>query len=332
MKDKATKSNKLKINPIKLGAAKTLAYIQDRASGKVTSLKTSKSKFNKALLNGLDWGRILSIAGLPSAGKSTILEEMKRDFLNLNENNFDILSFEFEMLIEDQLTRRLASELGKPVKDIYSADKPFEDLDKVESILNKISEEPIYYVDEIGSVDEVEDTIMSFVVNKSMMNNRGLVVTIDHVLLTKGEQGDVEKSIVDNLMRRLVAIKKKVTAMNVKISFIVLSQLNRDIQHSDRVLNPNLHFPTKNDIFGSSSVYQCSDYVLITHRPATIEGIKAYGPRTPQFPKGLPLKHEGRDVIYWHLIKERFGALKILAMLEDFKNSRVEEISMSDLN
>lgn len=327
----ARKSSK-QVKHISEGTASTLQYIIDRKEGKITSLKTSKLKFNTALMNGLDWGRILTIAGLSSAGKSTILEEMKRDFLALNPTEkFDILSFEFEMLIEDQLARRLSSATGKTVKEIYSAFSPLEEVDTVKEILDNVAKEPIYYVDEVATVDEIEEIILTFVQKHSIPEDRGLIVTLDHVLLTKGSQGEAEKQVVDALMHRLAALKKHLSSIGVRVSFIVLSQLNRDIEQSERVLKPALHFPTRNDIFGASSVYQCSDYLLISHRPATINGIIKYGPKASGFPDGLPIRHKGRDVIYWHLIKERFGIPKILVMLEDFANARVEEISMEDL-
>lgn len=329
-----SQSSSLPINHISEGTARTYQYILDRKEGRITSLKTSKNKFNQALMNGLDWGRILTIAGLSSAGKSTILEEMKRDFIALNPTEkFDILSFEFEMLIEDQIARRLSAVTGKTVKELYSAFTPLKEIDKVKDILDEVAKDPIYYVDQVATVDEVESTVMNFAVNKSIPTDRGLVVTIDHVLLTKGAQGEKEKEIVDTLMHRLVAIKKKLSSMKVRVSFIVLSQLNREIEQPERVLKSILHFPTRNDIFGASSVYQCSDYLLISHRPANINGIRNYGPpmKSKGFPEGLPIRHEGRDVIYWHLIKERHGTPTLLVMLEDFANARVQEIAMEDL-
>lgn len=328
-------SAKLTVRHISEGVKVTKEYIEDRRVGRVTSLKTSKPKLNRALMNGLDWGRILTIAGLSGAGKSIIVEEIKRDFIKLNPTQeFDILSFEFEMLIEDQLARRVSAATGATIKDIYSAFTPLDEAAKgqIEEILDEVSSDPIYYVDEVGSVDEIASTIQHFAINHSLVKNRGLVVTVDHVLLTKGKQGEKEKEIVDDLMHTLSRLKKSLFSLGVKISFIILSQLNRDIETPDRILRPILHFPTRNDIFGASSVYQCSDYLLITHRPAVLNGIKAYGPPTKEHPKGLPIKHEGRDLIYFHIIKERFGVLSVLSMIEDFAHAKVDEFDLDSQN
>lgn len=111
----------------------------------------------------------------------------------------------------------------------------------------------------------------------------------------------------------------------------MLSQLNRNLETPERVNNPFMHYPTKNDMFGASSVYYCSDVVIISHKPSVISALgkeKFYGPPTKGYPKGLPIFHpqeKDRPMIYWHIIKERFGENKILAMVDDFKHSRVLE-------
>jgi len=239
------------------------------------------------------------------------------------------------MLAKDQVARNLSGKLGKSTKYLYSgqnnvvSDEEYTIISSTASSLNKY---PIYYVDSVGTVDQVRSTVIDFVERQNLLeDDRGLVVTIDHVLLTKGRQGQAEKQVVDELAYMCVELKKKLTAMGLKIIIVLLSQLNRDIESSERVTNPNLHYPTKNDIFGASSMFFSSDYVLITHKPAIIEGIKqTYGPERPGegFDEGLPVYNPNKPsqpMIYWHLLKERFGEPKILLMLDDFKNSRVLE-------
>jgi len=260
---------------------------------------------------------------------------MKRDFVTLNPNEkFDILSFEFEMLIEDQLTRSLSSALGKTVKEIYSAEKPLGDaeMELVKTKLKSFGDAPIYYVDNAGTVPQIVSTILTFAhTNISPYADKGLVVTIDHLLLTKGKEGEREKEIVDNLMQALISLKKYFASIGLRCIFVVLSQLNRDIESSERTSNKLLHYPTKNDIFAASSVYYCSDYVMITHRPAAISGISGfYGPEREEdgFPQGLPIRcpnDPSKTMIYWHVIKERFGNNITMMMVDDFKNSSVKE-------
>lgn len=319
------------------GVDSTLSFIQRRRMGEEPSLVTSFNKLNEALLDGIDWYRILSIGGMSGSGKSTLLELLKRDFVKLNDNNFDILSFEFEMRIEDQLTRNAASQTGIGVKEIYSANGILLDDTDYTNIARKLEEiksAPIYYVDNVGTVEEIVDTIRDFVDRKSAKTGRGIVVTIDHVLLTKGRQGQEEKSKIDALMHSLIALKKEFSSRGIKCIFIALTQLNRDIQSGDRVMNKNLHYPTSNDLFAASSVYQCSDYVLITHKPARVRGIgEWYGPGDvlPNYPQGLPVwcpTDDTKAMVYWHLIKERFGEEIVIPMVEDFAVATITQYEL----
>lgn len=329
-------SSPLEFKHISEGVVSAKKYIADRKSGKEKSLRTSFNKLNKVFMDGLDWYRIFTIAGLSGSGKSTILENLKRDFIVLNpDENFDILSFEFEMRIEDQLARNVSSKVDMSVKELYSAGGELsdEDFESVSKELDKISDAPIYYVDNVGTVKEIIETILYFAnANKLEESNKGLIVTIDHLLLTKGKGTEKEKDKIDNLMQQLVAVKQYFSSRKIKCLFITLSQLNREIETGDRVLNKQLHYPTKNDIFAASSVYYCSDYVLITHKPEGINGISDwYGPARPSFPYGLPVYCPSditKAMVYWHVIKERFGDNKILSMVEDFKNSKILEYDL----
>jgi len=278
----------------------------------------------------------MTIAGLSGSGKSLICEQLKRDFVDCNPNeNFDILSFEFEMLSKDQVARNLSGKLNLSTKYLYSGEDNMiddEEFERIKSASSFLKNYPIYYVDEIGTVNDISKTILKFINDHELLSRkRGLIITIDHVLLTKGKQGEAEKSIIDDLAHTCVALKKLLDSAGLRVLIILLSQLNRNIESSERVLNPMLHYPTKNDIFGASSLYHSSDYVLITHKPAIIDGIKEYyGPPKGPFTKGLPVYNPAnteQPMVYWHLIKERFGNPKILMMLDEFKNSKVSEFT-----
>jgi replicative DNA helicase len=256
-----------------------------------------------------------------------LLEELKRDFIDLNKDQeFVILSFEFEMLIEDQLTRSLSAKIDTPLKEIYSANKPFEDLEKAREKLSAYNEQPIYYVDTAGTAAEIVATIRDF--SAKVSKSKGLVVTLDHALLTKGKQTDKEKVVVDELMYAFVDLKKQFANAGLKLIIIVLGQLNREIEKPERVQNYFLHYPNRNDIFASSAMFTCSDYVIITHRPAVLNGIRDYyGPPIEGYPKGLPVKcpeDTARSMVYWHLLKERFGEHQIIKLVENFRLAKLE--------
>lgn len=275
---------------------------------------------------------------MSGSGKSTIAEQLKRDIIiNNPKQKIKFLSFEFEMLAQDQIIRNISGNTGYEVKQLLSAAEEKLEQSKLKEAIEaakKLIPMPIYYVETVGSVPQIVETILEFQsAHKMVENGEGLIVTIDHVLLTKGRTGEDEKTKIVNLMHALVATKKYLSTIGLNVSFIVLSQLNRDIERPERIINSSLHFPNRNDIFASSSIFYSSDYVLITHKPAGIDGIgNYYGPARRGYPKGLPVYNPSdsdQAMIYWHLIKERFGKPKILSMVDDFAKSRVSEINLA---
>ncbi len=330
-------ANTLAIKSLSDVVVEAKTYIERRRSGEEKSLKVGSKAVNSAIMGGLDWGRIITIAGLSGSGKSTIARQWIKEMIELNEHeNFEVLSFQFEMLGVDELARDIASKTELSVKQIYSAESPLTNKQQadIDKILEELKSYPISIVDNIGTVRNVFDTIMYFVSsNRLAENKRGLIVTLDHTLLVKPEDGQDEKQVIDALMHMLIALKKYLTSAGVKILFIVLSQLNRNIESGDRIINPRLHYPNKTDLFGASSIYYSSDYVIILHRPAIVEGLgNWYGPARRGHPNGLPVfcpTNPTQPMIYLHIIKERFGMNRIIPMVDELEKARVTEYELN---
>jgi len=307
-------------------------YIDHRKSGKERSLRVGSDKVNQSFMGGFDWNRIITLAGMPGSGKSTLLRQWIKEFVELNlDQEFEILNFQFEMLGVDELAKDVSSKTQLTLKEIYSATESLADAKqkRITEILDSMKEYPISVVDNLGTVANIKDTILSFCATKDLAKlNKGLVVTMDHSLLVKAENREDEKTKVDNLFHTLVALKKYLHSIGIKAMFIILHQLNRNIESVERVTNSNLHFPNKTDLFAASSVYYSSDYVIIIHRPCLIEGLRNwYGPAADGKP-GLPIfnpQDQNQPMIYLHIIKERFGETQILSMLDELKYSRIVE-------
>lgn len=329
--------NSAKLLPIKAISEvvdDTRRYILNRKSGKEKSLKVKSNKVNKSFMNGFDWGRIVTIAGLSGSGKSTILRQWIREIIELNPTeSFEVLSFQFEMLGVDEVARDISAATGKTVKQLYSAESTITDKDvtDIDATLESIKTFPISIIDTMGDVASIRDTIVYFAAtNKLIENNKALIVTLDHTLLVKG---DSEKETIDDLMKMLVGLKKLLASKGLKVLFFIISQLNRNIESSERITNPRLHYPNKTDLFGASSVYYSSDYVIILHRPALLDGIgNWYGPARTGFPSGLPVfnpANQMQSMIYLHVIKERFGHNKIIPMVDELNKSMITEYELS---
>ena len=242
---------------------------------------------------------------------------------------FKILSFEFEMPSYEQITRNLSGRMKRSTSELYSKDTPIDD-DTFSDIVNSAEEfkrAPVWTVDNVGTVDQVINTIEAFE-NNIVDEGDGLIVTIDHALLTSMKFGEDERKMLAHLYRSIVGLKKALIEKGIKCLFIILNQLNRGIETVERKNNPDYQYPNRNDLFGSNDIFMGSDYVLIIHKPAIL-GLDIYGPpKGNAYPMGLPVynpKNPSQPMIYFHLIKQRSGNPRIMMMLDDFKNSRILE-------
>lgn len=287
-----------------------IQYINNRRRGIVKSLKTRWGKFNSQCNGGIEPNIIMTIAGISGSGKSAFLNTLETDLFDLNpKENFIILSFNFEMLSSRQVGRKLSYKLKKTTNELYASYSPLKD-EEYELLLKeseKIRNYPIYYVDMPETVDEMRKTIIEFI--KTYAKDKWLIITLDHTLLLKSNGIEKERETLFNLQRLFMEIKK----IN-KTSIIQLSQLNREIEDKERLTNPSLHFPQRRDVFGGDSVFQCSDFVIVLHRPEII-GLKVYG--VNNWPT--------TDMIYMHFLKCREGEPKILSFVNNLKYNSIEE-------
>ena len=321
LNDTAATSNSLTFTHISHAVNKSVDYIDGRRKGKYKSLKTGFKKLDRSLLNGIEWNKIFSVAAMSGSGKSVFLEQLKRNILNLNpEEKIKILSFEFEMPAYEQITRNISGKLGKSTQELYSGYSPMDDktFEYVKNTAMGFAKLPIWTVDKVGSVEQVINTITQFIVHHNIHDTKeGLIVTLDHALLTSMKQGEDERKMLAHLYRSIVALKKRFDVAGIPCLFILLNQLNRNIEKIERKDNPDYHYPNRNDLFGSNDIFMGSDYVLVIHKPAILN-FQKYGPA------GYPVynpQNSDQAMIYFHLIKQRSGEPKIMMMLDKYVKS-----------
>lgn len=312
----ADQSNKrLPMLSLEDAARKELRYMRGRMSGEIKSLQTPWKKFNKAGMNGLEWGSIVTVAGMSGSGKTAILNELETGLFDKNpEENFAVLSFNFEMIARRLVGRKISKKLSKTTTQLYSADmeQPDQNLSndtykQAADYATSIKDLPLWYVDIPGTVQEIKNTIEHFAMGMEMNMDRAVLVTLDHSILVKkfGEQNQLQT--LYELAAMFNELKKK-----IKASFVIVSQLNRGIENVERIQNKNLHYPQKSDVFGADALYQYSDIFLVTHRPEMLN-LRAYGPQDL----------EVRDVVYWHFLKLREGEPFIAKMRNRLKYNQI---------
>ena len=308
-------SKKLPMLTFEEAARKELRYIRGRMNNEIKSLKTPWKKFDKAGMNGIEWGSIITIAGMSGSGKTAILNELESGLFTLNpDEKFAVLSFNFEMMARRLVGRKISKNLSMTTTQIYNADTddPTKNISESSyqqavNYTTSIKDMPLWYVDIPGTVQEIRNTIEHFAMGMDVNLDRGILVTLDHSILVKkfGIQNQMET--LYELAAMFNELKKK-----IKASFIIVSQLNRGIENVERIQNKNLHYPQKSDVFGADALYQYSDVFMITHRPEMLN-LRAYGPSDLDV----------TGIIYFHFIKTRESEPFIAKMRNNLKYNQV---------
>ena len=301
--------NTLPFKHISKATDEIIDYMSQRKNHKIDSLRTRWPKFNTLCMGGIEPNAIYTFSGISGSGKSSLVNTLETDLIDLNPNReLVVLSFNFEMLASRQVGRKLSYKLKETTSTLYSAvssidDKAFE---KVKSEAENIKKYPIYYVDTPSTVEHIAETIDYFY--DVIAKGKWLIIILDHTLLVTSNGRDERTTIID-LQKLFMQIKKK-----PNISIIQISQMNRNIEQPERIINPTNHYPMRSDLSTSDFIFQSSDYVIVLHRPELL-GITAYGPQ----------RQLVADMVYLHFLKNREGDLKILRFINDLKYNNLIE-------
>lgn len=280
----------LNIRPMSVVAQEAINYIAGRRDHSIVSLKTRWKKLNKQCMGGIEPNTIYTFAGVSGTGKSSMANLIQTDIIDENpKEDIIVLTFSLEMVGFRQVGRTLSNKLTMTTSQLYSSEKDLDDstFDEVVKVSNELKKYPIYFVDTPGTSTQVEQTIMSFYKTYVEGKNKHFVIIYDHTLLTK-QVGSQLETIAD-LEKVFIQIKKLPLT-----SVIQIAQMNRNIESSERINNPSVHYPMRSDLSSSDAMFQASDYVLVLHRPE-IYGIHEYGPNK------LPTTNK----VYMHMLKNR---------------------------
>jgi replicative DNA helicase len=141
-----------------------------------------------------------------------------------------------------------------------------------------------------------------------------MLITIDHSALFRVGRGQKDKfEMLNSLGEALTIMKKK-----YPIAFVVLSQLNRNIDSPDRQRDGEYgNYVLDSDIYGSDALLQHADVVMGINKPS-IRKIRQYGPER------FIINDE--DMLIFHFLKSRNGTTRISFFKLDRSTMRIVEI------
>ena len=299
---------------------KALLKMKARRSGELKSLKSSWPKFNDAFCDGLEWRTITVVGARTGTGKTLFMEQLISDIIEENKDHkFRVLKFQFEMLDETNGIRKLSLNTASDYNTLMSKGEPVDKdlyLRCVQYYEETEKTDVIDVVYDPCTVDEMCATIHYYMeAHKDEQGNyTNALVTIDHSALLKVGKGQRDKFEVLYALGEALTYMKK----HYPVAFLVLSQLNRNIDNPDRSKDGDYgNYVLDSDLFGADALLQHADVVLGINKPA-IRKIRFYGPER--------FIVNDEDLLAFHFLKSRNGTTRLSFFKLDRENMRIVEI------
>jgi replicative DNA helicase len=299
---------------------KALLKMKARRSGELKSLKSSWPKFNDAFCDGLEWRTITVVGARPGTGKTLFMEQLISDIIEENKDHkFRVLKFQFEMLDETNGIRKLSLNTASDYNTLMSKGEPVDKdlyLRCVQYYEQTAETDVIDVVYDPCTVDEMCATIHYYMERHKDENGNytNALVTIDHSALLKVGKGQRDKFEVLYALGEALTYMKK----HYPVAFLVLSQLNRNIDNPDRSKDGDYgNYVLDSDLFGADALLQHADVVLGINKPA-IRKIRFYGPER--------FIVNDEDLLAFHFLKSRNGTTRLSFFKLDRENMRIVEI------
>lgn len=307
---------------------KSIENINALKKGEKKFIKTGFEILDNVFFKGLETNRIVIIAALSSVGKTTYTMQLRDNILRLNKD-IEWLSFNFEMIASDIIDSTITSELDITLRELYSVDKEISD-----DTINKIkvhfqnNKKPISFIDIPIDYISIADIIYSYWKEKCQKLNKTLIYDIDHALIVSGMENDTETRKVENLMKALNIVKKRIANEGGNFIGFILSQIKRDLEDKSRIADKMQHYPRKSDLTYSQALEHYADIILTLHNPSKLN-LLSYGNKN--YPVYFLRDGKLIPIVYLHLLKaRRVSPDKVMILIPDLEHFRFIEMSSKD--
>jgi replicative DNA helicase len=300
---------------------KGLLKMKAKREGRLPALISAWPKFNDAFCDGLEWRTITVVGARPGTGKTLFMEQLVSDIIKQNpDQDFRVLKFQMEMVDETSAIRKFGLITGADYNTLMSKNGNLVDKKLFQKCVDyykeSVDSDVINVVYVVCTVNEMCATIHYECERHKKPDGtyRNILVTIDHSALFKNDVGQKDKfDMLGALGEALTQMKK-----NYPVAFVVLSQLNRNIDDTKRQVEANYgNYVLDSDIYGSDALLQHADVVIGINKPS-IRKIKKYGPEK--------FLIEDPDTLVFHFLKSRNGLTRISFFKLDRTTMRIIEI------
>lgn len=200
---------------------------------------------------------VITIVATSFGGKSTELENLKADIMNIdinpNANQYVWLSHSLEMSPVSTALRDIRKELKKSFKDILQEEFSEEEKNKVNDYYKEKKDGRFFVNYEASTPDEFFKDVTQFL--EEHKDKEAVFIDVDHAALMKSSQ-DGKKSAIDGLGEHINTLKLKFK----NAYFIILSQLNRNLDARIQEKS-NMMRILRSDIYQSDTLFHLSDYL-----------------------------------------------------------------------
>lgn len=238
--------------------ASTAVVLKDALSRAINGLNSLhkdshviKTKFNRLdeVIRGFEPGQLIIIAARPSMGKTALALCLAH---NLIKQQIPVGFFTIEMTNEQMALRSLALESEMSMDQLYERSL-FENLDR----FNRMGKSASYLFTMSLYLDDISRSVQEIRSQARLWKQQGVkAIFIDYLGLIKSPRYRESKNVeVSEISAALKDLSKE-----VRLPIIVLSQLNRGLEHrSDQK-------PRLSDLRDSGAIEQDADIIMFLYR------------------------------------------------------------------
>ena len=300
---------KLGFEHISKSTFKAIKEVKAAQKGERIVFPTKFPRLNRQLMGGLTPGKLLIISGRPGSGKSMFSNQMIFDVLDLAakaNRKVIVLYWSFEMPGSEQVIRSASKDTGLNMLDLYSIDKTLADRDLIRftKAVYQYKKYPIYFQNTSKSITFVQTRVHKI---QELFPEYQIINLFDHSRLFDPEQEKSELERLVNISHGCMKMQSETRCIN-----IILSQLNRNIEREHRAKQQ--YQPLLSDLFGSDSLGQDAQVVMMINRPYDMYGI------TDQY-----CGEDPKNLLALHIEKNRTGQLGMIPFETNMKNFSIKE-------